>query len=65
MLGGEKGHNYILRGAFPPENGLFWFEVYFDDRLLTRTPLSVRIESSGSPTTTSGPQKASQSSDTQ
>lgn len=54
-----KGQNLILRGDLVPEAGIYWFEVYFDDRLLTRSPLDVRLVS-GSTTTTTGRPEASQ-----
>ena len=64
LAGGHAGHNVVLRGNIaPPENGLYWFEVYFDNRLLTRSPLNVRI-GSGSPTTKNDQRSASQA-DTQ
>lgn len=56
LLGNEHGQNLILQGVMPPEEkGVYWFEVYFEGRLLTRSPLSVRLEeSSSAPTSKSG-----------
>lgn len=47
LLGGSTGANVIFRGAFAPkESGVHWFDLYFDDRLLTRTPIEILLESS-------------------
>lgn len=54
LFGDEKGQHIIFRGGFvPTEEGIHWFDVYFEDRLLTRSPLAVRIVQSDSQTTTS------------
>ena len=60
FFGEEKGQHLILRGAFPPEEqGVYWFDVYFEDRLLTRSPLAVRIVDD-SPTKTTETARESQ-----
>lgn len=53
LHGGGHGVNVIVRGAFPPtEYGLYWFDVYFNDRPLTRSPLEVEFVESGQQQTT-------------
>jgi hypothetical protein len=42
LLGGDQGQNVILNIALGvEEEGLHWFDVYFDGDLLTRIPLMV------------------------
>ncbi len=50
----DQGANVILEG-FPPiiESGVYWYGVYLDDRLLTRTPLRLTLEGFDQTTTTS------------
>jgi hypothetical protein len=40
----EHGFNIKLQLPVPIHNGLFWFDVYLDDRLVTRMPLRVAVE---------------------
>lgn len=44
-LGGDQqGVNLILvMGIRFQENGVYWFDIYFEDRWLTRTPLLVSV----------------------
>lgn len=36
----DRGVNLIVRGDFaPPEPGLYWYDIFFNDELLTRMPL--------------------------
>ena len=47
LLGENYGANVIVSVAMPSvEPGIHWFEVYFDDKLLTKSPLSIRLEQS-------------------
>ena len=39
--GGERGVNLIINPNIDAMEGLFWFEVLVNDRLLTRVPLRV------------------------
>jgi hypothetical protein len=42
LLGGDHGQNTIINISLAAEQeGLHWFDVYFDDDLLTRIPLMV------------------------
>jgi hypothetical protein len=42
LLGGDHGANIILNMQFAiEEEGLHWFDIYFEDELLTRIPLMV------------------------
>jgi len=42
FLGKDKGQNIILNmGVGIDQNGLYWFDVFFDEELLTRIPLIV------------------------
>lgn len=60
FLGGEAGANAIIRGGLPPnEDGIYWFDVYFEDRLLTSSPLRVLSVESGSPSRSSAPEEQS------
>jgi hypothetical protein len=43
FLGKDHGQNIILdMGIGIDQDGLYWFDVFFDDELLTRIPLIVR-----------------------
>lgn len=43
MEGEERGVNHIVNMVFTfTMEGLYWFDVYFDDSLLTRVPLRVK-----------------------
>jgi hypothetical protein len=43
MEGEERGVNHIINMLFTfTMEGLYWFNVYFDDSLLTRIPLRVK-----------------------
>ena len=43
MEGEERGFNNIVNMLFTFEmEGLYWFNVYFDDSLLTRIPLRIK-----------------------
>ena len=45
MEGEERGFNNIINMAFTfTMEGLYWFNVYLDDSLLTRIPLKVKYE---------------------
>jgi hypothetical protein len=45
MEGEERGVNRIINMLFTfTMEGLYWFNVYFDDSLLTRIPLRVKYE---------------------
>lgn len=45
MEGEERGVNHIINMVFTfTMEGLYWFNVYFDDSLLTRIPLRVKYE---------------------
>jgi len=45
MEGEEQGVNRIINMLFTfTMEGLYWFNVYFDDSLLTRIPLRVKYE---------------------
>lgn len=38
----EKGANFLAEVLLPiEENGVYWFDVFFNEELLTRTPLTV------------------------
>ena len=40
LEGEDRGVNLILNGAFEPDQaGLYWWDVNFNDELLTRIPL--------------------------
>jgi len=42
LLGKEHGQNVILKlNIVADEDGLYWFDVFFDEQLLTRIPLMV------------------------
>lgn len=42
LTGQEQGHNIVVNIEMPFEQeGLYWFDVLFDDELLTRMPLRV------------------------
>jgi hypothetical protein len=42
LTGQEQGHNIVVNMELPFEQeGLYWFDVLFDERLLTRMPLRV------------------------
>lgn len=42
LLGKDHGQNIILKiGLGIEEDGLYWFDVLFDEELLTRIPLMV------------------------
>src|SRR5438105_2728031 len=42
LEGDDRGHNLALQVNFTaPEEGLYWFDVAVDDRLVTRVPLRV------------------------
>jgi hypothetical protein len=42
LEGEDRGQNIILRMNMRfEESGLYWFDVYFDDSLMTRVPLRV------------------------
>lgn len=39
-----KGFNLILKTGIPiTEDGIYWYDVLFDNRLLTRVPMSVSV----------------------
>jgi len=60
FLGGEYGANAIVRGGLPPnEEGIYWFDVYFEDRLLTSSPLRVRFAESDPPNKSVAPAEQS------
>jgi hypothetical protein len=43
--GDDNGVMHTLPVGLPaPEEGLHWFEVYFEDQLLTRTPLRILFQ---------------------
>jgi hypothetical protein len=45
MEGEERGVNHIINMVFTfTMEGLYWFNVYFDDFLLTRIPLRIKYE---------------------
>ena len=61
FFSGEKGQNLILRGAFQPtQEGTYLFEIYFEEKLLTCSPLAVQIVQSDSKTMTNGEAQANQ-----
>jgi hypothetical protein len=42
LLGGDQGHNTILNISLAlEEEGLHWFDVYFEEDLLTRIPIMI------------------------
>lgn len=42
LEGGNKGFNIILQTAYTfTKEGVYWFEVYFDDKLWTQMPFEV------------------------
>jgi len=44
LTGGEHGANVVVNISIAfKEEGLHWFDVYFDDLLLTRAPLVVAV----------------------
>ena len=44
LLGGAHGTNIIVNlGIAVSKSGVYWYEIYFNDQLLTRTPLSVSV----------------------
>ena len=62
LLGGQHGANIIVSLAINvSKSGVYWYEIYFNDKLLTRTPLSVSViekQSELPPVTKSRPKKA-------
>ena len=54
LKGGHHGANLIINAGLPfSEEGVYWFDVCFDDRVLTRMPVSVSVFET--PSTTSQP----------
>ncbi len=50
LKGQNEGANVILVMALTfSEEGIYWFDVYFNDRLVTRAPLSVSVLETQSP----------------
>lgn len=44
LKGGAHGANIVVNvGVELSKSGVYWYEVYFNDQLLTRTPLSVSV----------------------
>lgn len=46
LEGEERGANVLVEGLPPAplESGLYYYSAFFDDRMLTRTPLRVTLE---------------------
>ena len=62
LLGGPHGTNIIVTLATDvSKSGVYWYEIYFNDKLLTRTPLSVSLiaKQSASPLVTKSRRKKS------
>lgn len=52
LFGEQHGSNVIFNvGLAPQEAGLYWFEIYFGDRLLTKSPLQIQLAQSSLKTT--------------
>jgi len=51
LQGKEQGQNFVFNFVFAIENqGLYWFDVVFDEDVLTRIPLTVVQEPAPTPT---------------
>lgn len=45
LEGEEKGHNHIVDLTFQfPLEGLYWFDIYFDEKKITALPLRVKYD---------------------
>ena len=52
-MGKDHGQNLIVNMTLGiEEDGLYWFDVIFDDEVLTKIPLMVAQESTPAPTPT-------------
>lgn len=50
FIGREQGQNFIVNFALGTEqDGLYWFDVVFDEEVLSRTPLTVEQQPSQTP----------------
>ena len=50
LTGADSGANFIAILGLPfREVGTYWFDIYFNNRMLTRTPLSVSVFSPQTP----------------
>ncbi len=44
LKGGEEGYNLIINTGVPlNEGGTYWYDILFENRLLTRIPMSVDV----------------------
>lgn len=51
LAGGDTGANVIIEMNVPAEeNGTYWFDLFFEDRMLTRTPLTFLESATTTPT---------------
>lgn len=61
LRGEDNGHNVIIQTGVPlDEEGVYWFDVMFNDRLLTRMPVSVVLLPNEIATSPKAPSKSPQ-----